>query len=183
MGSTSLQSNLESNMKAFYSVLALVGAASALPLADKPAQSAPVYRPRPGPSSYEGAPLKRNAPYAPPPPPPKAYKPAPYEKELPPQPYQYEYGVADQYSGTNFQHAESQSDLGEVLGSYKVNLPDGRVQTVSYRADPKLGFVADVKYEGEAVYPPEPAEGYGANKYVAAGAPKYKPAPAPVYKN
>merc|ERR1712117_33442 len=86
------------------------------------------------------------------------------EKELPPQPYQFEYGVNDQYSGAAFQAAESQSDKGEVYGEYKVNLPDGRVQTVSYRADPVQGFVADVKYEGEAVYPPEPKEGYGANK-------------------
>jgi len=163
-------------MKAFYSVLALVGAAAALPLADKPAPSPPVYRPGPPPVYGKPAPPPYN-------PPPKAYKKNPYKEDLPPQPYQYEYGVADQYSGTNFQHAESQSDIGEVLGSYKVNLPDGRVQTVSYRADPKLGFVADVKYEGEAVYPPEPAEGYGANKYVAAGGPKYKPAPPPVYKN
>jgi len=155
-------------MKAFYSVFALVGASAALPLADKP--GAPVYGP--GPRPARAAP----APYAPPP----AYKPAsPYkEKELPPQPYQFEYGVNDQYSGAAFQAAESQSDKGEVFGEYKVNLPDGRVQTVSYRADPVQGFVADVKYEGEAIYPPEPKEGYGANKYVA-GPPKYKPAPPP----
>jgi hypothetical protein len=31
-----------------------------------------------------------------------------------------------------------------------VNLPDGRVQTVTYTADHYGGFVADVKYEGEA---------------------------------
>ena len=37
-------------------------------------------------------------------------------------------------------------------------------------------------FTGEAVYPPEPAEGYGANKYVAKGKgygpppPKYAPA-------
>ena len=52
------------------------------------------------------------------------------------------------------------------LGSYKVNLPDGRVQTVTYTADHYGGFVADVKYEGESQYPPEK---------------EYKPAPAPKY--
>ena len=61
-------------------------------------------------------------------------------------------------------------------GTYKVNLPDGRVQTVTYTADDYGGFVADVKYEGEAVYPPEPAEGYG-NSYKPA--PKYAPGPPP----
>jgi hypothetical protein len=170
---------LNHTMKAFYSVLALVGAsASALPIADKPSGS---YGPAPGPNPRDNRPSRAApAPYAPPPAP---YKPAaPYkEKELPPQPYQFEYGVNDQYSGAAFQAAESQSDKGEVYGEYKVNLPDGRVQTVSYRADPVQGFVADVKYEGEAVFPPEPEEGYGANKYVA-GPPKYKPAPPPVYR-
>ena len=57
-----------------------------------------------------------------------------------------------------------------------MNLPDGRVQTVTYRADAYGGFVADVKYEGEPVYPPEPAEGYG-NTYKSkySPSPKYKP--------
>ena len=89
-------------------MIALVGATAALPLADKP-QGAPVYGP--GPRPARAAP----APYAPPPP---AYsKPSPYkEKELPPQPYQFEYGVNDQYSGAAFQAAESQSDKGEVYG-------------------------------------------------------------------
>ena len=44
-----------------------------------------------------------------------------------------------------------------IAGEYKVNLPDGRVQTVSYRADPVQGFVADVKYEvnGRHCYNPK----------------------------
>merc|ERR1719350_1907266 len=100
-------------------------------------------------------PLADNAPYAPAPYAPAPYKPASYEKELPPQPYQFEYGVADQYSGTNFQAVENQDAEGTVIGSYRVNLPDGRVQTVTYTADHYGGFVADVKYEGEAQYPPE----------------------------
>ena len=56
------------------------------------------------------------------------------------------------------------------LGSYRINLPDGRVQTVTYTADHENGFVADVKYEGVPQYPDEP-------KYKPA--PKYAPAPAP----
>lgn len=55
-----------------------------------------------------------------------------------------------------------------------MNLPDGRVQTVTYKADNAGGFVADVKYEGEAVYPPEPVK-------VAAPAYGAPPPPAPRY--
>ena len=46
----------------------------------------------------------------------------------------------------------------------QVNLPDGRIQTVTYTADPVHGYKAVVSYEGEPVYPPEPEEGYG-NQY------------------
>jgi hypothetical protein len=35
-------------------------------------------------------------------------------------------------------------------GEYTVDLPDGRVQVVSYVADHDKGFMADVKYVGEA---------------------------------
>ena len=59
------------------------------------------------------------APYAPPPPKyaPAPYKPAP-EKKFPPQPYQFEYGVADSYSGSKFQAAETQDGEGTVLGKF-----------------------------------------------------------------
>jgi hypothetical protein len=33
-----------------------------------------------------------------------------------------------------------------------VALPDGRIQTVTYHADGN-GYVADVQYQGQAVYP------------------------------
>ena len=36
------------------------------------------------------------------------------EKQLPPQPFQYEYGVKDEYSGNAFAKTESQNDLGQV---------------------------------------------------------------------
>merc|ERR1719323_2074232 len=109
-------------------------------------------------------------------PPPPAYAPAPYHpaphapENPPPQPFAYQYGVADDYSGANFEKAETQDNYGNLQGSYRINLPDGRVQTVTYTADHENGFVADVKYEGVPQFPDEP-------KYKPA--PKYAPAPAP----
>ena len=96
----------------------------------------------------------------------------PVEK-LPPQPYAYEYGVADDYSKTNFKKTETQDAKGVVTGSFTIALPDGRIQTTSYTADHVNGFVAEVSYTGEPVYPPEPKGGYGHSAPVA-----LKPAPA-----
>merc|ERR1711962_69796 len=88
--------------------------------------------------------------------------PGPYKEEkLPPQPFAYEYGVKDDYSGAAFTKTENQNEYGIVEGSYKVSLPDGRIQTVSYHADHEGGFVADVTYEGTPIYPDPPAGGYG----------------------
>ena len=39
-----------------------------------------------------------------------------------------------------------------ATGTYFVNLPDGRLQTVTYHADAS-GYVADVQYQGQAVFP------------------------------
>merc|ERR1712168_258466 len=100
---------------------------------------------------------------------PPAYGPAPIEK-LPPQPFAYEYGVADDYSKANFKKAETQDAYGNVAGSFTIALPDGRIQTTKYTADHENGFIAEVTYEGTPVYPPEPAGGYGHP------APAYKPA-------
>merc|ERR1719291_1133590 len=80
-------------------------------------------------------------------------------KELP-EPYTYTYGVADDYFKANFNAAETADANGVVGGSYSVSLPDGRIQTVTYTADHTNGYVAEVSYSGEAVYPPAPAGGY-----------------------
>ncbi|XP_042861421.1 pro-resilin-like [Penaeus japonicus] len=69
-----------------------------------------------------------------------------------PMPYNYAYAVNDQYAGTDFGHNED-SDGNTVQGSYNVQLPDGRKQTVNYVADHYNGYQADVSYYGEAQYP------------------------------
>ncbi|XP_069974152.1 cuticle protein 7-like [Penaeus vannamei] len=113
------------------------------------------------------------APHPPPPapyhPPPAPYHPphAPYHSEphypdVPPK-YAYNYGISDDY-GVNLGHSESR-DGYKTEGSYTVDLPDGRKQTVKY-VDNGDGLVAEVSYEGEAHYPEH--------------TPAYKPAP-PAY--
>merc|ERR1712114_97257 len=106
---------------------------------------------------------------------PPAYAPAPsyHEKEVP-QPYAYEYGVADDYSKANFKKTETQDGNGNVAGSFTIALPDGRIQTTTYTADHTNGFIAEVTYSGEAVYPPAPAGGYPGEGH---------PAVAPAYHN
>ena len=102
----------------------------------------------------------------------------PYVK-VPPRPFAYEYGVQveyirnvsvtgvydncnqDAYSGADFAKKEIQDEYGVVTGEYRVALPDGRIQIVTYRADHEGGFIADVKYEGAAVYPQGPHHGPG----------------------
>merc|ERR1712012_597052 len=106
------------------------------------------------PAPYAPAP----APYHPPAPAPyhAPHHPAPYhEEKAPPKPFAYEYGGVDDY-GNHFQKAETQDEYGTVQGEYRVELPDGRTQIVTYHADHENGFVADVKYEGVA-QPYEPA--------------------------
>ena len=93
-----------------------------------------------------------------------AYKAEEYPDEV--SPYTFTYAVADDYSKANF-NAEEQSDgASNVAGSYSVALPDGRIQHVKYSSNGYDGYVADVTYEGTAVYPE---------------AKPYAPAPAPAY--
>merc|ERR1711881_461380 len=74
---------------------------SAALLAVAVADNAPAYAPAP---AYHAAP---------------AYK----EEKLPPQPYAYEYGVADDYSKANFEKTETQDANGLVAGSFVMLFP------------------------------------------------------------
>merc|ERR1711931_351221 len=185
-------------------VLILIAAVSAAPFPEgdqapygqPPAPYGPQPRPYGPPQKYEPAPLPYKpapAPYQPAPAPyksePAPYKPAPVykeaEEEYAPQPYKYEYGVQDDYTNAAFAKSESQNEVGTVTGSYKVNLPDGRIQTVTYTADEVGGFKAEVTYEGTPVYPPEPKEGYGVYSGPGAFEPQSSPQyhAKPVYKS
>ncbi|KAI9558674.1 hypothetical protein GHT06_015463 [Daphnia sinensis] len=68
-----------------------------------------------------------------------------------PMPYAFSWGVKDEKSYT-YDYSHQQESNGKVVtGSYRVLLPDGRTQIVTYKAD-ENGYVADVKYEGQAKY-------------------------------
>jgi len=52
-----------------------------------------------------------------------------------PNPYTFAYDVKDDHYN-NMGHSESSDGKGHASGSYHVYLPDGRTQTVTYKADP-----------------------------------------------
>ncbi|XP_042875665.1 pro-resilin-like [Penaeus japonicus] len=94
---------------------------------------------------------------------------APSSEESAEAKYDFNWAVKDDYSGNDFGHQESR-DGDDTQGSYYVQLPDGRLQTVKYFVDGDSGYVAEVSYEGEARYdsvesqenayaPPRPAYG------------------------
>merc|ERR1711902_280466 len=96
-----------------------------------------------------------------------AYGKGPVYEDTPPV-YGYEYAVNDDYSKANFGQNEKR-DGYSTSGSYRLALPDGRIQTVTYgTADAYSGNVAEVTYEGVPHYGPAPKH----------AAPAYKPAPA-----
>ncbi|XP_057372207.1 cuticle protein 19-like [Daphnia carinata] len=91
-----------------------------------------------------------------------SYTASTYEtREYATQPYDFNWAVNDGY-GNDYSHSES-SDSKVTTGSYRVLLPDGRVQIVTYKAD-SYGYTADVKYDGEAKYP---TASYSARSYSA----------------
>jgi len=66
-----------------------------------------------------------------------------------PKPFAYQYGGIDS-QGLESSKVENQGEDGVVRGEYRVQLPDGRTQIVSYTADEENGYQAEVRYEGEA---------------------------------
>jgi len=60
--------------------------------------------------------------------------------------------VSDDSSSIEFGHQEA-GDGENTQGSYYVQLPDGRRQTVTFHVVGDEGYVADVTYEGEAQFP------------------------------
>ncbi|XP_027215614.2 cuticle protein 19.8-like [Penaeus vannamei] len=77
--------------------------------------------------------------------------------------YDFNYAVQDNI-GNDFGHQESRNGY-DTQGTYYVQLPDGRLQKVTYNVNGDSGFIADVAYQGEAQYPAQ----------------SYQPAPAPSY--
>ena len=96
-----------------------------------------------------------------------SYKEPKYEE---PAKYEYNYAVQDEYKNVDFDANEARDGYA-TNGGYRVVLPDGRTQIVSYTvSDGYSGYVADVQYEGEAKYE-EPAYKPYQPKYE----PVYKP--------
>ncbi|XP_072934027.1 uncharacterized protein [Epargyreus clarus] len=59
--------------------------------------------------------------------------------------YAFSYSVKDKKTGDDFSHTQ-QSSGSATNGEYRVRLPDGRMQIVSYTAD-ENGYKADVRYD------------------------------------
>ncbi|XP_068209989.1 cuticle protein 7-like [Palaemon carinicauda] len=87
--------------------------------------------------------------------------------------YSFNYAVKDESSENDFGHQETR-DGDNTQGSYYVQLPDGRLQTVKYYVDGDSGYVAEVSYQGEARYP----DSFESNESFEA--PRYAP-PRPRY--
>ncbi|XP_069157248.1 pro-resilin [Procambarus clarkii] len=73
-------------------------------------------------------------------------------EETGPAQYNFNWAVNDAPSANDFGHQETR-DNDNTQGSYSVQLPDGRLQTVTYYVNGDSGYIADVQYKGEARYP------------------------------
>ncbi|XP_050728894.1 pro-resilin-like [Eriocheir sinensis] len=90
--------------------------------------------------------------------------------------YDFQWAVRDDSSGNDFGHQENR-DGDHTQGSYYVQLPDGRLQKVSYFVDGDSGYVAEVSYEGQARYP-DSYESF--ESFESRESPRYAP-PRPSY--
>jgi len=84
------------------------------------------------------------------------------EEELIRDPYQYQVKVEDPETANKYE-IEEEGNPDIVRGSYKIALPDGRTQIVTYEVDSEAGYKAEVTYEGVAHYPDSP--GYVPSAY------------------
>ena len=138
------------------------------PLAFAPAPVA--FAPAPLPI-LRATPILRQAPVVVAPAP--TYGPAPLPAYGPPQvvyadtppAYDFGYGVQGDAINGNAQFGHNENRNGYTTnGEYRVALPDGRTQVVTYNVlDAQSGYVADVKYEGQPIpyVAPAPRPAYG----------------------
>ncbi|XP_042857111.1 pro-resilin-like [Penaeus japonicus] len=89
--------------------------------------------------------------------------------------YNFDWLVKDDYSGNDYGHQESR-DGYNTQGTYYVQLPDGRLQKVTYYVDGDSGYVAEVSYEGEAQYQAHQPSYHPTPSYHTT--PSYHPTPA-----
>ena len=85
-------------------------------------------------------------------------------------PFNYAWAVKDEPSYNDYSHSTN-SDGKLTTGSYRVVLPDGRTQIVTYKSD-ENGYIAEVKYEGEAKYQAYSASAYPKPSYPSPAYPK-----------
>ncbi|XP_068209742.1 pro-resilin-like [Palaemon carinicauda] len=95
------------------------------------------------------------------------------DESFEPAKYNFQFGVHDDSTSASFEHQEAR-DEDETQGSYTVQLPDGRRQTVRYFVNGDSGYVAEVTYEGEARYPDSDE-----SREYSAPRPSYSPPRAP----
>ncbi len=113
--------------------------AVALATADKSAHEHE-HEPAPAPAPY-------SAPYQPPRPAYSAYQPARPSYKAPAEPvsppvYQYNWDVNDHYSGNSYTANEARDGYA-TQGEYRIALPDGRTQIVTYSVnDARSGYHA-----------------------------------------
>ncbi|KAK4325235.1 hypothetical protein Pmani_004194 [Petrolisthes manimaculis] len=95
-------------------------------------------------------------------PPRPSYRPPTYRTQDPVGPAEYDFNWAvNDHEGNDFGHNEAGNGYN-TEGSYYVQLPDGRLQKVTYTVNDDSGYLAQVEYQGEAQYPQQ----------------SYKPAPS-----